>query len=192
MRGASRHGKSTSRDRGAGGGVARPPPGRGDRSPVSGTGAWRLCWAYEIAGAFDDALRACKRALELSPDSAVASAPSSAEVLLLQGNPAKALEVFDRLSDGALRLWGVALAQFSLGNMRASDEALAALVARWGTCAAYQIAEVYAWRGDKDRAFEWLDRALAEHDGGLMNIKVDPLLRSLHGDPRFDAPCSGR
>ena len=52
---------------------------------------------------------------------------------------------------------------------------------------AYQIAGAYAFRGDKDRAFEWLDRALAQGDGGLTHLKVDVLLRPLHGDPRWNA-----
>jgi hypothetical protein len=53
--------------------------------------------------------------------------------------------------------------------------------------AAYQIAEVYAWRGQKDLAFQWLERAYTQHDGGLTEIKTDPLLASLHADPRYQA-----
>ena len=52
---------------------------------------------------------------------------------------------------------------------------------------AYQIAEVYAWRGDKDKAFEWLQRGYDRHDGGLSNIKIDALLLNLRGDARFGA-----
>jgi tetratricopeptide (TPR) repeat protein len=104
---------------------------------------------------------------------------------LLQGSSAKALEVFDRIPEEQYRLYGVALAQFSLGRIRESDEALAELVARWSHGWAYQISEVYGWRGDRDRAFEWLERAFAQRDGGLGNIKYDPFLRSIHGDPRF-------
>ena len=52
---------------------------------------------------------------------------------------------------------------------------------------AYQIASVYAWRGEKDRAFEWLERAYAQRDGGLVDIQVDPLVASLHGMPRYSA-----
>jgi hypothetical protein len=46
---------------------------------------------------------------------------------------------------------------------------------------------VYAFRNQSDKAFEWLDRAYAQHDGGLIGMKVEPLLKSLHGDPRFAA-----
>ena len=45
----------------------------------------------------------------------------------------------------------------------------------------------YAWRGEADQAFEWLDRALAQRDGGLGDLRLDPLLRGLRRDPRFRA-----
>ena len=67
--------------------------------------------------------------------------------------------------------------------MRALDD----LVTRAGRDAPYEIALVYAWRGDRDRAFEWLERAYLQHDIALRNVKVEPLLRGLHGDARFPA-----
>ena len=53
--------------------------------------------------------------------------------------------------------------------------------------AAYQIAEIYAWRDEKDKAFEWLERAYRQQDGGLTVIKTDPVLASLRADPRYFA-----
>jgi len=49
----------------------------------------------------------------------------------------------------------------------------------------YQIAQVYAWRGEKAAAFEWLERAFARRDAGLVVMKVDPLLAALHDDTRY-------
>jgi serine/threonine-protein kinase len=46
---------------------------------------------------------------------------------------------------------------------------------------------VYAFRGEKDRAFEWLDRAFDLRDEDLYVIKGDPLLKNLEGDPRYKA-----
>lgn len=52
---------------------------------------------------------------------------------------------------------------------------------------AYQIAETYAYRNDKDHAFEWLERARQRRDAGLPGLRADTLLANLHGDPRWNA-----
>mgnify|MGYP001032824281 CR=1 FL=1 len=60
-------------------------------------------------------------------------------------------------------------------------------VARKSGSSGSQIAEVYAWRGEPDKAFEWLERAYAQNDGSLPFIKADPLMKSVQSDPRFAA-----
>jgi hypothetical protein len=65
------------------------------------------------------------------------------------------------------------------------DAALAELIQKNGKSWAYNIAYVLAWRGEIDRAFEWLDKAVAYHDAGLSNIAVDPLLANIKEDPRW-------
>ena len=77
------------------------------------------------------------------------------------------------------------MTEHSLGNAEASNAALAKLTADYGFNAAYQIAQAHAWRGEHDAAFEWLNRAYTQRDGGLAEVKYDPLLRSLRGDPRY-------
>jgi len=49
----------------------------------------------------------------------------------------------------------------------------------------YSIALVYVGLGDKDRAFEWLERAYAERSPKLVYLKVEPQLDPLRSDPRF-------
>ena len=60
-------------------------------------------------------------------------------------------------------------------------------VAKYHADAAYQIAAVYAFRNQSDEAFEWLERAYAQRDSGLIETKMDPLLKNLHKDPRYTA-----
>jgi serine/threonine-protein kinase len=74
-----------------------------------------------------------------------------------------------------------------LGHAKEAQQHLAELIAQNAASGAYQIAAVYAWWGDKEAAFQWLDRAFAQHDAGLTVLKVDPLLRKLHSDPRYAA-----
>ena len=69
-----------------------------------------------------------------------------------------------------------------------SDPALSELIAKYHEGGAYQIADVYAFRNQSDEVFEWLDRAYAQREGGcLIATKVEPLLKNLHGDPRYSA-----
>jgi TolB-like protein/Flp pilus assembly protein TadD len=49
----------------------------------------------------------------------------------------------------------------------------------------YEIALVYAGLGDRDEAFAWLEEAYKTHSEGLTNLKIDPCLDPLRGDPRF-------
>jgi len=39
----------------------------------------------------------------------------------------------------------------------------------------------------RTKAFEWLERAYRQLDGGLAGTKTDPLLASLRTDPRYTA-----
>ncbi len=51
--------------------------------------------------------------------------------------------------------------------------------------AALQIADVFAFRGEADKAFQWIDRAYRQRDDGLYLIKVDPLLKNIEADLRY-------
>jgi hypothetical protein len=83
--------------------------------------------------------------------------------------------------------WFLSITYYALGREKESDAALGELIAKYHTTAACQIADVYAFRNQSDKAFKWLDRAYAQRDAGLIETKVDPLLKSLHSDPRFAA-----
>ena len=95
--------------------------------------------------------------------------------------------MFRKIDNEGLRLAGIAMAEHALGHAKESQQALDELIAKHAQDSAYQIAEAFAWRGEKDPAFEWLERAYQQRDGGLSEVKVDPLLSSLRGDPRYRA-----
>jgi hypothetical protein len=52
---------------------------------------------------------------------------------------------------------------------------------------AYYIAMTYAYRGDHDRAIEWLDRAYKQKDTFLSTILGEQLFKGMANDPRFIA-----
>jgi serine/threonine-protein kinase len=87
--------------------------------------------------------------------------------------------------DEGFRRFELALAHYVRGDRPAADAALADLIAKAREGFAYQIAEVYAVRGEADKAFEWLQISFDDRDAGALGLLVDPLLRSLHDDPRY-------
>ena len=111
----------------------------------------------------------------------IAAPPSIAVLPLADMSPGKDQEYF---SDGVAE-------EISAGYERAMAAAEKAVELEpgqvWSHAGAFQIAETYAWFGDRDVALGWLERAYAQHDSGLPYLNSDALLRSLHGDPRFAA-----
>ena len=105
---------------------------------------------------------------------------------LKDGKNESALAHF-RASDEPFRLTGTAMLEHTLGHAPESEQALDLLKKKYAAGSAFQIAAVYAWRGEKDLAFEWLDRAYDQHDAGMPRLRYDPTLASLHDDSRFAA-----
>ena len=149
--------------------------------------AWTwLGGALLQSGQLGPAREALNRSLEISPHQSTINRYYLVMAFLLDGQPAAALASSQR-STISFRLAGDALAQHDLGHPGESQQALDKLIVRFGHIAAYQVAQVYAWRGENDRGFEWLQRAYAQRDSALRNLKVDPFLRKLRDDPRYTA-----
>ena len=85
------------------------------------------------------------------------------------------------------RLQGQAILADAEGRTADADAALKLLIDRHAADSAVQIAQAYALRNDRDRAFEWLDRGYEQRDAGLVFFQTDPLLKNLQADPRFTA-----
>jgi tetratricopeptide (TPR) repeat protein len=141
--------------------------------------AWR-------AGRLDEAEAAFRKALELNSEYPGAHMQLG-RVLLIRPKPDAALQEMDREGEPPWRRQGRALAYHALGRKGEADAALAELLEKDKENAAFQIAEVYAFRGEPDRAFTWLERAYAQRDTGLSEMKGDPLLKNLEADPRYAA-----
>ncbi len=136
-----------------------------------------------FAGRLDEANKILRRALGMSPDMTTAHL-GLAMGALLKGNPEEALREIEAEKSTGYRYFGQALVLYALGRESDSDQQLAALTAEgesWG----FQIAMVHAYRGESDKAFEWLERAYAARDAGTPLAKAQPFLKNLHSDPRW-------
>jgi TolB-like protein/Tfp pilus assembly protein PilF len=142
--------------------------------------------AYWYGGQAEEAISTYRRILEISPENEAARGVLG-WVLIAQSRPEQALSELDQIADPFWRLPGLAMVHHSLGRKAESDESLEDFIVKYQAGGAYNVAQVYAFRGEADRAFEWLDRAYDQHDGGMFLVKVDPLLKSLHVDVRFKA-----
>jgi serine/threonine-protein kinase len=138
-----------------------------------------------LAGRLDEARNAILTAMKLSPDLTTAS-NQLMWVELLQGKLDDALAVARREKVGGYRHYGLAIVNHTLGNTSEADEAMAALLAE-GDQWAHQFASAYAWRNEKDLAFEWLEKAFALKDAGIPLTGVHPVFKNLHADPRWPA-----
>jgi adenylate cyclase len=126
------------------------------------------------------------RVVELNP-----SAPNSHAGIgltyLMEGKFEEAAVVAQKDAADWARLLIVSCARWGQKRVPESDAAVAELIAVASETGAYQIAQVYGYRNDKDKAFEWLERARRQRDAGLPGLRTDSLLPNLHGDPRWDA-----
>ena len=139
------------------------------------------------AGRLDEAERALKKALELNPGLVIAHKWLGL-VYMRQGRLPEALEEMQREPAPFWQRFGLALVYHALGRQEEADATLTELIKNYQDVAAYQIASIYAYRGEVDKPFEWLERAYRQRDGGLADfLMTDQLLITLHSDPRWGA-----
>src|SRR5215471_328393 len=157
-----------------------------DLDPLNGESWGSLAGIEVYMGWLKKAEADCKKGLELNPDVWNGRLLLS-QIYVMQGRPQDALPEIERVNYSDSRLLLYALAYHALGREKESDAALRDLIAKYHALDEFQIAQIYAFRNESDEAFEWLDRAYAHRDPGLIQTKEDPLLRSLHKDPRYAA-----
>lgn len=154
--------------------------------PINPRLLMNLGYALTELGRYDEARAEFQRIIELSP-TAPWGYSGIGLMLTAQGKAAEAIDAAAKVATKWERLYVLAIAEWARGNKAASDAALNEMIASVADIAAVQIAWAYAYRRETDRAFEWLDRAYRQHDGGLAWTKPNFALKSLHSDPRWPA-----
>ena len=153
--------------------------------PLSTVTQVTLARVLFYAGKLDEADTAARKAAELQPTGA-SNRRWQVLIAAQRGDGQAALREAQLEADEGYRRFELAVAQYVVGDRQAADAALADLLAKAREGFAYQIAEVYAVRGEKDKAFEWLQIAFDDRDAGMLSLLVDPLLRSLRDDSRYN------
>ncbi|MCU1242126.1 MAG: Tetratricopeptide 2 repeat protein [Candidatus Acidoferrum typicum] len=147
---------------------------------------FHLALGYElyVLGRHEEARAALQKAQELNPQLSSLHL-TEGQILLAEGRQQEALAEMAKETGEWEKLSGEALAYYGAGRGEESENALKKLIATHQNDGAYQIAEAYAYRGDIENAFHWMDRAVRQRDPGAPEVKNSPLMKSLHQDPRF-------
>jgi adenylate cyclase len=146
----------------------------------------RLAETEFFMGQLDQSAADSKKALEVNTDYWPSSINLS-RIYLQQGRAQDDLPEIEHVQNATYSAWLYAFTYYALGRKKESDAALSELITKYHASNAFEIATVYAFRNQTDEAFEWLDRAYAQRDPSMMSTKVEPLLKSLHNDPRYTA-----
>jgi TolB-like protein/Flp pilus assembly protein TadD len=154
------------------------------RDPVNVAALANLGLYQRMAGRYDAAIASYRTVLSLSPNRGGARAQLGI-ALMKKGDATAGLVEIDQEKTESDRMIGLPLAYCALGRKADADAALNALVAKYEKDCSYNIAFVYAFCGDADKAFEWLDKAVAYQDAGLAEIVSENLFDKIHSDPRW-------
>ena len=154
--------------------------------PVNPAARANLAFNLAATKHFAEARAEFPRVVELNPAAPWAHAGLGL-AYLLEGKFEEAVTEAQQDAAEWARLVIVAPVRWSQKRIPESDAALARLKEGFADTAAYQIAEVHAYRGEKDQAFEWLERARQQRDSGLLRTESDPLLVNLREDPRWQS-----
>jgi tetratricopeptide (TPR) repeat protein len=154
------------------------------RDPANSDGHYDLGLAYRYAGRLDEAIASFRTVLSLVPAN-IGSHATISEMLLQKDDPKAALMEIEQEPDEQWRLPVLSMVYHALGRRSESDAALAEVMKKYERTGSLYIASVLALRGENDRAFAWLDKAIQHHDIGLGAVPVYPTLAGLHSDPRW-------
>jgi TolB-like protein/Tfp pilus assembly protein PilF len=147
---------------------------------------------FLYAGKFDEAIGLLRKALDLDPTFGYGN-QVLATAYQAKGDLPNAIAQFEKakqFSDDPVIIAQLAAAKALAGDKNAAQKTLAELdtIAQQREVVAYARALLYLSLGNKPEALRWLEQGFAERDGGdISAINVDPMLVSLHGDPRFEA-----
>lgn len=155
-----------------------------ERDPLNLGSRLRLGLLQEFSGLYDEALASYRRVLTLHPEYPAARA-YRARVKALQGKGESALREAAQETDAFWRRYAQILALTAAERPGEAEPLLQAMIAEDGQVAAFQLMELYAFRGETEQAFEWLRLAREQKDPGLSALLGNPLLGNLVGDPRW-------
>jgi len=152
--------------------------------PLGLTGLASLGTRYIARGLYDEALENFRRILLLYPENPWAH-QGIAETYLRQGNPERALAEINKLPYSHRLNSLKAEALFIMGEDAESRALTSEFLNTKAEIGTFSKAGIYAWRGENDDAFKFLEIAFEQHNPSLANILVYEAFYHLEADPRY-------
>jgi serine/threonine-protein kinase len=142
------------------------------------------------SGRLDEAAAQFESAIDISHKSGIVHA-FLAITRLWQGRKDDAIAIAAEETHPVFRCLASAVIHHELGAVAQCEAVLEALTREFAWTAAYQIAEIHAYRGDADQTFAWLEQAYSQKDPGTLMVATDPFFHAMRSDPRWE-PFVGR
>jgi serine/threonine protein kinase len=155
-----------------------------DADPLNHAAYIRLAGMFFYAGKFHESYLTYHRAIELNSSRMFAHFAFS-RVLLLQGKLDSAMMEVKKEVSPMFHLQGLCLVYSAMRNKKEAESSLQSFIHQYEKTDPFQIAEIFAYQGNLDLAFEWLDRAYERRDSGLALLLDNPLLHKIVNDPRY-------
>ena len=152
--------------------------------PANSRSHFYLGFSYLLNGQPDNAIVSFQTVLALEP-SYVSAHYRIGVALLFKSEAEAALTEMKLEPNRAYRWFGLTMAYYATGQQEESDATLTRLVEEYEQRSAYNIAYVYAFRDEADKAFEWLEKAVLFRDSGLSSASTQKLFLNIHNDPRW-------
>ena len=157
------------------------------------------CWTLFTARRYDESIAQCQKTLNISVDGKPNFGPESPWIHLHLGNAYCQKGIFTEAitemklaiekAEDSEAMWAALGYTYAKAGQR--DEAIKILnflnerISRGEYVPALNVAWIYAELGDKDQAFTWLNKAVDEGEGRLLNMPLETELDGLRSDPRF-------
>jgi tetratricopeptide (TPR) repeat protein len=156
------------------------------RDPLMPLAVYNVGYVHYCAERYEEAEGEFRRTLDMAPGFRWARAMIAA-ALLQQGRAAEALKEIELEADEQQRIGTLPAVLYAVGRHREADAALQTFMARSTDRNAFFVAVAFARRGDRDRTFDWLDRAYQQRDYNLFLVGAYPDFKPVADDPRFEA-----
>jgi serine/threonine protein kinase/tetratricopeptide (TPR) repeat protein len=161
--------------------------------PVSINAITTLGYVYTLAHRYDEALTTFKKSIELEQEVGTITHAEMAWAYAFKGAHAAALAEYKRISmvpnamEEQVVVGGMGFVEAVAGKIPEANQTISRLreLAESHYIDPYMIAAVYAGLGNKNQAFDWLNKGIDERSSSMIYLKVDPFFDTLHADPRF-------